>query len=179
MYPTTSHSRPATVPDACFILQTVASHCNSTADAGLQAIEILTSQHQTIRLDDDVLLTLLSFTDDSESWHSNNRGIIATRVLEQQFALPGATPTKDQFLADTVLQRYLRPLFSRSKPASVTASGRKAEYSEGALSRGESMPDESVRTKPWKYNDLRAIPAVAWAVHEVQVSLLDAWETKK
>jgi hypothetical protein len=60
-----------------------------------------------------------------------------------------------------------------------TASGRKAEYSEGALSRGESMPDESVRTKPWKYNDLRAIPAVAWAVHEVQVSLLDAEETKK
>jgi hypothetical protein len=156
MYPTTSHSRPATVPDASFILQTVTSHCNSTADAGLQAIEILISQHQTIRLDDDVLLTLLSFTDDS-----------------------GATPTKDQFLADTVLQRYLRPLFSRSKPASVTASGRKAEYSEGALSRGESMPDESVRTKPWKYNDLRAIPAVAWAVHEVQVSLLDAEETKK
>ncbi|KAL1841849.1 hypothetical protein VTJ49DRAFT_6526 [Mycothermus thermophilus] len=160
----------ATIPDLPFIRQTVTTHCHATSDAGLQAIETLTSHHPNVRLDDDVLLTLLAYTDSTEPWHTDNRSAIATKLLEQQFSIGGSS--KEKFLAETVLQRYLRPLFSRSKPPSVTASGRKAEYAEGNVSRGEGMPDESARIKPWKYGDLRAIPAVAWAVREVEPTLL-------
>jgi hypothetical protein len=91
------------------------------------------------------------------------------RLLEQQFSIPGS-PTKEEFLTEKVLQQYLRPLFSKSKPASITASGRKAEYTDSAATRGESMPEESALTKPWKYTDLRAIPAIEWAVREADVS---------
>jgi hypothetical protein len=121
-----------------------------------------------VRLDDEVLYALLVRTDQRTTWGSRESTAMALALLEEQFSIPGS-PTKEQFITDSVLQRYLRPLFSKSKPSSITASGRKAEYQDTAT-RGESMPDDSALTKPWKYTDLRAIPALEWAVREADVS---------
>ncbi|KAL2267728.1 hypothetical protein VTJ83DRAFT_5005 [Remersonia thermophila] len=167
-----SSESEATLPNLALIRQTVTARCRAAADAGLQALKTLASQHPTVRLDDDVLLTLIAYADAAEPWSADDdhRRAVAARLVEQQLGIPGAS--KEAFLAETVLQRHLRPLFSRSKPPSITASGRKAEYPEGGAGRGESMPDESLRTKPWKYGDLRAVPAVAWAVREVDSTLL-------
>jgi hypothetical protein len=122
-----------------------------------------------VRLDDEVLYALLVYTDNTFTRCSPQVTARATALLEQQFGVPGS-PTKEQFLTDTVLQKYLRPLFSKSKPSSITASGRKAEYTDSSAIRGENIPEESALTKPWKYTDQRAIPAFAWAVHEADVS---------
>jgi hypothetical protein len=125
-----------------------------------------------VQLDNEVLYALLVYTDETQTWCGADTKAVATRLLEQQLSIPGG-PGKDQFLTETVLQTYLRPLFSKSKPSSITASGRKAEYADSSAaagSRGGSFPDESARTKPWKYTDLRAIPAIAWAVREADVS---------
>jgi hypothetical protein len=123
-----------------------------------------------VRLDEEVLYALLVYTDNTlTTWCSPPTTAKATALLEQQFSVPGS-PTKEQFLTDAVLQKYLRPLFSKSKPSSITASGRKAEYTDSAAARGENMPEESPLTKPWKYTDQRAIPALAWAVRTADVS---------
>jgi hypothetical protein len=133
----------------------------------MAALEALIKQNP-VRLDDEVLYTILPYTDETQTEGSHETEAIANRLLEQQFSIPGSS-TKEEFLTETVLQAYLRPLFSKSKPSSITASGRKAEYTDGG-SKAESMPDESAVTKPWKYTDMRAIPAVAWAVRKADVS---------
>lgn len=142
----------------------------ASSTLGIEVFEALMKQiDDPVRLEDEVLYALLVYTDDTQLWCSPQAKARATALLEEQFSVPGS-PTKEQFLTEAVLQKYLRPLFSKSKPSSITASGRKAEYTDSAASRGENMPEESALTKPWKYTDQRAIPAVAWAVREADVS---------
>lgn len=147
----------------------LAHHCMAFSGLGIQALEAL-MKHATspLRLDDEVLLTLLVCADSVRSFAHPEHRATATRLLEQQFSVPGST--KDHFIAEVVLRGYLRSLFSRSKPASITASGRKEEYADGLTARGDNIPDDSALTKPWKYTDLRSIPAAAWAVREADVS---------
>ncbi|KAH6631935.1 hypothetical protein F5144DRAFT_489530 [Chaetomium tenue] len=146
--------------------------CQANSGLGIAALEALLKQTTTtVRLENEVLHTLLAYTNEEQSGGSHETEAIANRLLEQQFSIPGSS-TKDEFLTETVLQAYLRPLFSQSKPSSITASGRKAEYRDNATSKGESMPDESAVTKPWKYTDMRSIPAVAWAVREANTQLI-------
>ncbi|KAH6856481.1 hypothetical protein B0I37DRAFT_301774 [Chaetomium sp. MPI-CAGE-AT-0009] len=152
--------------------QALVEQRQAVSGLGIAALEALMKQLTTpVRLEDEVLYTLLAYTDKPQSGGSHETEIITSRLLEQQFNVPGSS-TKEQFLTETVLQAYLRPLFSKSKPASITTSGRKAEYTDSAASKGESMPDESAVTKPWKYTDMRAIPAVAWAVREADNQLI-------
>lgn len=142
---------------------------------GITVLEALLRQTTNpVRLENEVLYTLLAYTNEEQSGGSHETEDIANRLLEQQFSVPDSS-TEEEFLTETVLQAYLRPLFSQSKPSSITASGRKAEYTENAASKGESMPDESAVTKPWKYTDMRSIPAVAWAVREANVSARNSY----
>ncbi len=135
---------------------------------GIEAVEALVKQVEPVRLEDEVLLALLVYTDDTTTWGSPQTKASAAKLLEQQLNIPGS-PSKEQFITESILQNYLRPLFSKSKPSSITASGRKAEYQ--VTTRGEGVPDDSVLTKPWKFTDLRAIPAMGWAVREADVSI--------
>ncbi|KAL2263302.1 hypothetical protein VTK26DRAFT_7422 [Humicola hyalothermophila] len=146
------------------------NHCRAVSNIGLRTVEELTKMNGSVRLDDEVLLTLLAFTDDPQDWAAPEAAAIATALLAQQFSTSG--PSREQFITETILPSYLRPLFSRSKPSSITASGRKAEYADSSASRGESIPDDSAQTKPWKYTDLRAVPVVAWAVGQADDQLI-------
>jgi hypothetical protein len=141
---------------------------------GISAIERLVDLVHAVPLHDEVLITLLVYTDEKCQWISPDARRRASSILEQQFNAAGIT--KEQFITDVILQRYLRPVFSGSRPASITASGRKAEYTDSAATRGESIPDDTALTKPWKYTDRRAIPALAWAVREADVSFLSGFK---
>ncbi|KAL2189818.1 hypothetical protein L209DRAFT_797438, partial [Thermothelomyces heterothallicus CBS 203.75] len=148
--------------------------CRDLAVPGVETLEALVKRTASpVRLDDEVLLTLLAYTDETRPQRpSTETRATADRLLQQQLlGVPGA-PTKEQFITETVLQTFLRPLFSKSKPSTITASGRKAEYVDGAASRAESMPDDTAQTKPWKFTDLRTIPAVGWAVREADTQLI-------
>ena len=147
------------------------NRCLAISSLGLQALETLVKGTNLERLDDEILLTLVSFTDETQDWANPETAKIATALLEQQFSSDSLS--REKFITETVLQRYLRPLFSRSKPASITASGRKAEYTDSSAARGQSIPDDTAQTKPWKYTDLRAIPAVSWAISQADVRRFD------
>lgn len=143
-------------------------HCRAVCKLGLQALEELIKLNNSGRLSDNVLLTILAFTDKSQDWAAPETAAIAARLLDQQFGTSGSS--QEQFITDSILQGYLRPLFSRSKPSSITTSGRKAEYIDGSAARGQNIPDDTAQTKPWKYIDLRAIPAITWAVNQADAS---------
>ncbi|KAK3390976.1 hypothetical protein B0H63DRAFT_539533 [Podospora didyma] len=156
----------------------VTQHCSAVADTGIQILETLSNkQHQIIppgklrrRFDDDILLALVGFTDSThDDWATAALSVRAASLLRSQLSDDEAT--KSKFIVEAILQHYLRPLFSKSKPSSVTASGRKAEYVDRS-STHHRPEDESHETKPWKYVDFRAIPAVSWAVHEADENLI-------
>ncbi|KAL2140987.1 hypothetical protein VTI28DRAFT_2992 [Corynascus sepedonium] len=153
--------------------QRLLKRCQGLATPGIVVLEGLIKQAVSpVWLGDEVLFTLLACADETQTWPRPETKTTAERLLEQQLKNVPDAPTKEKFLTETVLQTYLRPLFSKSKPASVTASGRRAEYADGAANRGESMPDESALIKPWKYTDLRAVSAVGWAVREADSLLI-------
>lgn len=151
----------------------VIRRCAQVAPAALQALELLVAKTNPPEIAaDQVLLTLAAFTVNTPDWRlSDQDSRRASTVLAQ--LLGSGDNAKETFIVEGILQRHLRPLFSKSKPTSVTESGRKAEFTDPAAGRGEGIPDDSAATKPWKYLDFRAIPLVAWAVDEANVSFLN------
>lgn len=72
-------------------------------------------------------------------------------------------------LNESILKSYLRPLFSKSRPKTVTASGRKAAFpEEDDPHRG--LMDETKDVKPWKFADHRAVTVFQWVVSTATVS---------
>ncbi|KAK8033583.1 poly polymerase protein [Apiospora marii] len=75
--------------------------------------------------------------------------------------LPGKKPlSKAEFITDSLLTQHLRPLFSKSRPATVNPSGRKAAFVE----EQPSTVLEDRATKPWKYAHVYAVTVFEWAV---------------
>ena len=137
------------------------------APYGLSVLHALT-KHGDAKLSDEALLTVVAFTHAGDPFGSNEgTAAMADDIIELQFCRPDLD--FEVFVVETILKGYLRPLFSKSKPASVTASGRKAEFPEEAdVHRG--LEQETPQAKPWKFSDLRAIPAFQWAVSVAFVS---------
>ncbi|KAK0743712.1 hypothetical protein B0T18DRAFT_189408 [Schizothecium vesticola] len=133
--------------------------------AAIRCLDLLAQRSiSAVAAADQVLLTLTAFADESEPWIPSVE--VSTQASNLLDRLLGDAPAKEQFMAESVLQRYLRPLFSKSKPEAITSSGRKAAFVDPFRGRGEGLPDDSAETKPWKFTDLRAIPAVAWVIRE-------------
>ncbi|KAH8879445.1 poly A polymerase C-terminal region-like protein [Thozetella sp. PMI_491] len=143
----------------------VVSRSRSIADAGMEAIMCLAKQ-EPLKLNDQVLVTLVAYANAGEAWATPETSRIAVELLREQFK----TTDQDKFMSEIVLKSYLRALFSKSRPATVTASGRKAEFVDRERETG--LPDESRETKPWKYGDFRAVPVFSWAVEEASESLM-------
>ena len=127
------------------------------------------SQHGDARLSEESMITVLSFTSVKDPWTATKEtAALADDIVELQFCRPDYN--FEVFVVDTILKGYLRPLFSKSKPASVTSSGRKAEFPEDSDAH-RGLEQETAQSKPWKYADLRAIPVFHWAVTVAFVSL--------
>ena len=116
---------------------------------------------QPLALSPSTVITLISLTDDTQPYSTPLSTDLASGLLFCH--LMGRD--RPSFPVDTVLTSYLKPLFSSSRPPTVTPSGRKAAFPDNdSLSREPGLPDDSRRTKPWKYVDLRSIPVLTWAI---------------
>lgn len=147
---------------------------------GLEILQIFSDEYHAV-FSDDTLFTIIAFSDawwqepSSETvrtdraqepfpWTGRETSNVARRALEQQFT---RQPPLPDLLAETVLKGYLRPLFSRSRPKNVTASGRKAAFADEDDAPGD-LRDESRQAKPWKYADHRAIAVFQWTIETSQ-----------
>lgn len=139
-------------------------NCLAVGDAGLEILQLL-FKGTSLKPDSQVLFTVIAFTDMIDPWTTDSTLSKAKEILRTQFE---ALVDETSFIGETILKDYLRPLFSKSRPPTVTASGRKAEYPEDA-DRLHGLLQDNGETKPWKYVDLRALPVFAWAVHRSSV----------
>ncbi|KAK4179218.1 mitochondrial CCA tRNA nucleotidyltransferase [Triangularia setosa] len=143
------------------------NHCKAASTVGLQCLEAIENVFNPPTLDNDTLLTLIAYSHPYQNWSDNPS---KTSKLAGSILKTYPFPNKIEFITSIILQSYLRPLFSKSKPSTITSSGRKAEYQTD--SSREGIPDDTAATKPWKFTDLRPIPVFSWAVTEADNTLI-------
>lgn len=162
----------------------VAQQCHELAPYGLEILQIISGDYSTT-LNNDVFLIVVAYVDtkelphqcgataDSLPWMSQESCELARHILRCQFFnsdLPGTMPVVETAIIDTILKGYLRPIFARSRPRTVTSSGRKAEFPvEGDIHRG--LQDDTSEVKPWKFVDHGAIAVFQWTVYRAEVSI--------
>lgn len=128
---------------------------------GFDTYRILTDQ-LSLSLTQPSLLTITVFTHESDFWTTPDTLALATALLETQVQAPKKEKAKKTLIKDTILQGFVRPLFSCSKPSGITTSGRKAVYEDS--DNRESLTDDTPEAKPWKYSVPYAITVFEWAV---------------
>ncbi|KAL8399587.1 hypothetical protein RB594_000110 [Gaeumannomyces avenae] len=143
-------------------LGTLSSAIQPLAEPALRIFSLLAPS-----LSPDAVATAIAHTDPSLPWTTPEAARQAADVARAAAERRGKTA----LIADDVLRDYLRPLFSKSRPAAVTASGRRAEFAEEPGAHG-SLALETRAAKPWKHTDLRAVPVFAWALHEADKDLM-------
>ncbi|KAK6827627.1 hypothetical protein PG987_010968 [Apiospora arundinis] len=112
---------------------------------------------------------------------------IARNLLQSQFSRPeqpspgkkraaaSSSSSKADFITDTLLTQHLRPLFSKSRPATVTASGRKAAFVEAP----DAAMLEDRAAKAWKYTHVYAVTVFDWAVRAAAATTTTKQQKKK
>ena len=145
----------------------IAERTRGVADVGLQALWQLLQNYapSRIALDRQGMLTLLALTDSDGLWSTEKITSLAGQITDQLLR----DSDRDSFIVEDIFKGYLRPLFSKSRPSTVTGSGRKAEYQDPDLERERAIFHDERESKPWKYKDLRAVPAFAWAINQASV----------
>ena len=113
----------------------------------------------------EVLLSLLAFTQLGDTWNSKQAYEISMDDLDHQSqeVLTGA------FIVDYVLKGFIRPLFAKSTPRTITSQGRKApdETLGNRITEMASSPDTI--SKPWKCRDIHTVTVFKWVVTRADV----------
>jgi len=73
-----------------------------------------------------------------------------------------------EFIVDFLLQAFIRPIFSSSRPSTITSTGRKAMPSSAPVKSLDVGAER--RNKPWKYDTVYAVTVLEWAVLNSTVS---------
>jgi hypothetical protein len=137
--------------------------------AGLSTLQSLLSLYTKSPsiLDPQILLSLIAFTSARDPWTTPLAVSNTTSVLSKH-AHQTHTPS---FIIDYILQQFIRPLFAKSKPEAITASGRKAMPSSAPPRRFESA-DQELTSKRWMYQVPYTITVFEWIVANSSVSSL-------
>ncbi|KFY22871.1 hypothetical protein V493_06272 [Pseudogymnoascus sp. VKM F-4281 (FW-2241)] len=116
----------------------------------------------------EVLLSLLAFTQLGDAWNSEPAYEVSMSALDHQSqeALTGA------FIVDYVLKGFIRPLFAKSTPRTVTSQGRKAPEEILGNRTAEVASSSDAISKPWKYRDIHAVTVFKWVVTEADEGLI-------
>ncbi|KAJ8123995.1 hypothetical protein ONZ43_g187 [Nemania bipapillata] len=152
------------------------------------------------------LLSVIAFTYSSDPWTTSSSSELAQSLLSGHIANisptqavepapfvaprllrgsgaerhPGEnTPSTGQgrFIAEDVLTGFLRPLFAKARPTTVTVSGRPAAFPEPPprYAQGDGFggrEDDITALKPWKYARRYAVTVFQWAMENSDTDLL-------
>lgn len=148
------------------------SYLKARGELGLNILGRLVEKHETTA-GPATLITAAAFTNSDDAWTTASSATLARKLLDDHFQ-PQGDQSRDQdqyerasFIEDDVLTRFLRPLFARSRPATVTAAGRKAEFVEPG--RYDNAGADAEAQKPWKYERRYAVTVFEWAVLQSDV----------
>lgn len=110
-------------------------------------------------LDDSTLLTVVAYTDGSDAWTTAKSTEAATSLLDAQLS----GEKRGEFITNTVLQAYLKPLFSKSSTR-VTESGMPLHY-DIPTDRNRQLS----QVPAWKQMHPWAVTTLRWAVDGSEV----------
>jgi hypothetical protein len=108
-----------------------------------------------------LLLRLAAFIDPQYPWTTPEAGRISSSILDRILPYDDAQRSREKFIVESILQGYLRPLFSRTT-SKVTSSGRPSAYQEDAAARMETRLN--VEEPAWKKEGPHALAIFQWAV---------------
>lgn len=140
------------------------------AEIGLQVLTTLAGvsrpDGQPARLGPAALVSAAAYTNASlDPWTTPTAARLAHGLLAEDVLAAGRV----RFLTEDLLVGLLRPLFARSRPATVTASGRKAEFVEQP--RPQAVHEDPA-LKPWKHEHRYAVAVFEWVVSASDVRLV-------
>ncbi|KAI0974352.1 hypothetical protein F4678DRAFT_372315 [Xylaria arbuscula] len=147
------------------------------------------------------LLSIISFTNASDPWTSAPIAERAQSLLSDYFtniappaplsfqhSIRNVAPERQtrsekpprteraRFITEDVLTGFLRPIFAKSRPTTVTASGRPAAFPEppSRYTQGDGFggADDITTAKPWKYTQRYAVTVFEWSVENADTDLL-------
>jgi hypothetical protein len=153
-------NEPATIAKSIFLTQRLARD-------GFECLAILQTLYSSPpeALDQNILLAIIAYSS-RDPWTTAEIAEIATN-LSSAYADQISSP---QFVVNFILQGFIRPLFSKSRPSTVTETGRKAIASSEPLKRFDVEAEK--RDKPWKYRDVYVVTVLEWAVQNASVCFL-------
>lgn len=102
---------------------------------------------------------ITAYTDSRDSWTTEHAALQASHLLDT--SLSGGR-TRD-FIVGSILQDYLRPLFSKST-SKVTESGRPSQFRNQ-----EHVQRDGLEPPSWKKQGPKAIAVLRWAVKTSEV----------
>jgi hypothetical protein len=115
-----------------------------------------TSPSEPFQLDDVVLISVVTYTDENDAWTTKESSQLAVRLLQSN--LNG--DKLDVFITQRLLQDTLRPLFSNSSTR-LTASGRPSQLAQQPTS---SQARTSLDSVSQERDKLHAASSCKWAV---------------
>ena len=118
-----------------------------------------------VDLDLDFITCLASFTGAHDSWTTPEAYKYATNLLQ---TLMGPDDDKAvQDLLAALLEKKVKPLFTKTKNPAITAQGRKAIH---PLPAAPDFSDSEVEIKPWKFRAAYIITVFGWILGHLDVS---------
>lgn len=111
-------------------------------------------------IDRATLLSLLSFTKPTDAWNSKAAYEIAADILDRH----RQQVSSEEFITEYILKDFIRPLFMKSRPDTITLQGRKATGPNVVNQRQRGSNYFDPATKPWKFCDIQAATVFGWAI---------------
>ncbi|KAE8450432.1 hypothetical protein EG329_006507 [Mollisiaceae sp. DMI_Dod_QoI] len=121
-------------------------------------------------LDPTILVSIIAFESSRDTWTMPAAQNMAQKLLSSY----QAQVQSKEFIIDHVLQSFIRPLFSRSKPDTITSTGRKA-MPTSAPSRKHDIGALDRASKPWRYEAPHSVTVFSWAVKYASQEIITAY----
>jgi hypothetical protein len=135
-------------------------------NTGVECLRLLHDLIPSSTKDNLSLLCLIAFSSSRDIWTTPFSSASASHILSQYTnQIHG-----DEFIVTFLLQGFIRPLFSRAKPDTITATGRKAIPSS-APRKPFDITEMERASRPWKYDSIYSVAVLRWAIENASVSL--------
>lgn len=129
-----------------------------TIEATLACLDFLISTWNC-DLDDRTLVFMTAYTDSRDPWTTEKASLLASRLIKT--SIP--RDRTENFIVYSILQRYLRSIFS--KPTSkLTTSGRPSQFPDQGY-----KPRDGLEPPSWKKQGLQVISVFRWAIRTSSV----------
>ncbi|KAH8594490.1 hypothetical protein B0O99DRAFT_625064 [Bisporella sp. PMI_857] len=150
---------------------TIAQAILTTKRAASQGFECLSLLDSLLpspppKADPETLLPAIAFVSSRDSWVTS--AII--RTAQKHLSHYNSQVTSREFIVNFLLQNFIRPLFSKSRPSTITSTGRKAIPSSEPPKRFDAAAE--TRDKPWKYRKPYAVTVLEWTVQNASEGII-------